>query len=217
MPSSTRPTRRRPGRPANDRDDRRTRILDAASALFGRHGVAGTSLARIAREAQVTPALVHYYFGDRERLLDALVGERLAPMITTLAQGLAAAGDSPAALAREFVSTLMRTMAANPWLPPLWVREVLSEGGLLRERLVAHVGAPLARGLRDRFAAARGARRLSERLDPRLLVVSLMALAALPFASATIWRPLLGAEDVTADDLIGHTLALLEHGLEAPQ
>ena len=57
--------KRAPGRPAADAPDQRSAALDAALACFVRQGIAATSLRDIAREAGVTPALLHYYFGDR--------------------------------------------------------------------------------------------------------------------------------------------------------
>ena len=49
------------------------RILDAAIRVLVREGAAEASLARIAEEAQVSKALVHYHFHDREQLLASVV------------------------------------------------------------------------------------------------------------------------------------------------
>ena len=46
----------------------RERILDAAEATFADHGYAGTSLRQIVKRANVTQALVTYYFGSKEAL-----------------------------------------------------------------------------------------------------------------------------------------------------
>src|SRR3974390_1744569 len=64
------------GRPAANKErDARELLLNAAINLFALHGIAGTTFVMIARRAGLTPAMVHYYFKDRERLLDAVVGE----------------------------------------------------------------------------------------------------------------------------------------------
>lgn len=54
-------------------EDTRGAILTAARHLFAEHGYDGTSLRRIAREAEVDPALVHHYFDGKESLLAASV------------------------------------------------------------------------------------------------------------------------------------------------
>jgi AcrR family transcriptional regulator len=58
----------------------RTRLLDAALALFARQSIAETTLGAIAKEAGVTPAMVHYYFRTRDQLLDVLIDERFVPL-----------------------------------------------------------------------------------------------------------------------------------------
>lgn len=217
-PAQAHPARRRgPGRPLRTDAGQRTRLLDTAQALFARDGIAATSLNRIAREAGVTPALVHYYFGNREQLLDVLVSERVLPLLGNLVSQLqanASAGGGDAMIA-TFVRTVMTTLAANPWLPPLWVREVLADGGLLRERLLgnARLFAPL---LAQRFGAAQIEGRLNPGLDPRLLLVSLIGLTIFPFAAQPIWRNIFPAADITTETMISHTLALLCSGMESP-
>ncbi len=55
----------------------RTRILDAAEALFARLGFDGTSTARIAHAAAVPKGLLFYYFPAKPDILSALIDERL--------------------------------------------------------------------------------------------------------------------------------------------
>lgn len=205
--------KRSPGRPAKGRGDQRERLVDVALALFSRNGVAETPLSAIARRARVTPALMHYYFGNREQLLDALMDERIAPLVVKVGMQLAAAGSEPFALVRAFVTTMMTLFAENPWLPPLWVREVLTEGGLLRERLLKRVAPQIAPALARRFAEAKAEGALNPGLDPKLTVVSLIGLTLFPLAAQSIWRRLLDADDIDTQTLINHTLALLGSGL----
>ena len=65
--------RRRPGRPPADQANLRERLLDAAVECFKTTSIAATSLRSIAVAAGVTPAMVHYYFGSKERLLEAFI------------------------------------------------------------------------------------------------------------------------------------------------
>lgn len=210
---------RRPGRPvkAGDNQDRRSRILDIAADLFGLRGIAGTSLSAIAREARVTPALMHYYFGNRESLIDALVLERLQPAVASVAEAMIDAGDDLRSQIHCFVRSMIEAIASRPWFPPLWAREVLSEGGLLRERVIGELGAPLMQKLRDRFVDAQAKGHLNRDLDPNLLFVTLIALTLFPLASQSIWRNKLDAGDVTTETIANHALALLERGLEMPE
>ena len=68
---------RRPKSEGIARDD----LLRAAEILFARQGVESTSLRAIARKANVNPALVLYYFDDKEEILMELVRVKVAPVV----------------------------------------------------------------------------------------------------------------------------------------
>lgn len=206
--------KRAPGRPLADAPDQRTVALEAALACFVRQGIAATSLRDIAREAGVTPALLHYYFGDRQQLLDAVVAERVMPAFLSVRERLAQAGDDVADIVAAFVCGVTDAIARHPWWPQLWVREVLCEGGALRDLLVQRIAPDIARLLAGRFAAAQAAGRLNADLDPRLLLPTLVGLTMFPAAGAPIWRQVFDADDLGLDDVRGHALALLDRGLE---
>jgi hypothetical protein len=69
--------------------------------------------------------------------------------------------------------------------------------------------------LAQRFAAAQRDGGLNPDLDPRLLVVSLVGLTLFPAAGAPIWRQFFEADDLDADALRDHTIALLDRGIGA--
>src|SRR3546814_1331282 len=165
------PKPRRAGRPRGDSTDLRQRLLDAAIACYVRSGIAATSLRAIATEAGTTPALLHYYFGDRGQLQQAVVEERLMPVFTGMRESLLQADDDIAALVAAFVRGIGDVVARHPWLPSLWVREVLCEGGALRELMLSRGGPQLQMMLAERFRKVQDAGQISPRLDPRLLGV----------------------------------------------
>lgn len=214
-PASTvagRTRKRQPGRPTAQGADLRERLLDAAIACYVRHGIGGSSLRAIAGEAAVTPALLHYYFGDRDQLREAVIAERLMPAIGVVRGHVGAAGEDAAALVAAFVRGVAEAVARHPWLPALWVREIVCEGGALRDVLLGTV-APLPRMLAMRFAAAQRDGALNPDLDPRLLVVSLVGLTMFPAAGAPIWRRVFDADDIDAGAMRDHAIALLDRGL----
>jgi TetR/AcrR family transcriptional regulator len=204
---------RRPGRPRADQANQRERLLDAAVACFAADGVAATSLRSIALKAGVTPALVHYYFGSKEQLLSAFISERIAPIVEVLRERLLAAGDDPRALLAAFVRGIHDVVARYPWWPALWVREVLSDSGALRDTLHNVIAPQVTQLLARTLVAAQKRGAISPDLDPRLLVVSLIGLTMFPLAAEPIWRKVFPAGDLDRGVLLSHTLALLDHGL----
>ncbi|WP_375737972.1 TetR/AcrR family transcriptional regulator [Pseudomonas boanensis] len=206
---------RSPGRPTGDSPLQRERLLDAAVDAFAHQGIQAASLRSIAQQAGVTPALVNYYFGNKERLVEALVEERLLPLFKGMAEQLQQIGTDPRELVTGFVTALSANLRRNPWLPPLWVREVLCEGGALRDQLTTRFAPMVPMQLAQRFAEAQAAGQLNPDLDPRLLVVSLIGMTMLPYAAAPIWRGIFANPELGDEAMLRHTLALIERGLEA--
>jgi AcrR family transcriptional regulator len=77
--ATTNTGRKRPGRPAGN-SDTRERILDNARVLFARNGISNTSIRAVAAAAGVDSALVHHYFGTKEKLFAAAVQIQIDPM-----------------------------------------------------------------------------------------------------------------------------------------
>ncbi|WP_427312489.1 TetR/AcrR family transcriptional regulator [Cupriavidus sp. H39] len=214
-PATAKAPRRSPGRPAAGQPGQRERILDAATDLFSRQGVAGTPVKAIATLAGVTPALVHYYFGNRELLLDAVIEEKVQPLVARFFAG-SQADDEPLAMLVGIATRLIRAVAEAPWFPGLWIREVASDDGALRERVLRRFALERAGALMAPLAAAIGRGQLNPGLEPALVVPSLIGLTLLPLATTHIWRRLPGAEAVDTEALVRHVTALLTHGLAAP-
>ncbi len=195
----------------------RERLLDATLACYVRKGIAATSFRDIAAEAGVTPAMLHYYFGDAAGLREAVIAERLMPVFEQIRGVLTG---MPGAPLREvltaFVDGLCALVKRHAWLPPLWIREVVSEGGSLRDLLVTRFAPEIATVLAGRFAQEQAAGRLNPALDPRLLMVSLVGLTLFPAAGAPIWRQIFHSDGLGIDEIRNHALALVERGLELP-
>ena len=72
------PTKKPRGRPAGaESADSRSAILDAAEMLFAHNGYAGTSTRAIADQVKVNPAMIHYYFGSKNVLLEQVLDRAL--------------------------------------------------------------------------------------------------------------------------------------------
>ncbi len=218
--ATRKPTPRGPGRPRGPaQDDLRDRLLDIAVTLFARDGVGPTTLAAIAREAGVTAPMVHYHFKTRDQLLDAVVEARIRPLIDQVMGPalMAITGDAAALDLAQAVSGVAQRMvavaSATPWFPPLWIREIASEGGQLRERVFARIALERATVLVERIARAQAAGAVNPALQPPPVMVSVIGLAMLPLATRALWGRLPLAEQVSDEAIGRHVAALLLHGI----
>src|SRR3970040_2934553 len=53
--------------------EKQIQILQVTETLFAEKGFDGTSIRNIAKEAKINVAMVSYYFGSKERLLESLI------------------------------------------------------------------------------------------------------------------------------------------------
>jgi len=61
-------------------NDKQIEILLVAEKLFSEHGFDGTSIRDIAKEASINIAMISYYFGSKDKLLEALIINRISDL-----------------------------------------------------------------------------------------------------------------------------------------
>lgn len=211
------PAPRRPGRPSGSArgPEQRERLLDAALALFARQGIVDTTLGEISREAGFTPAMVHYYFKTRDQLLDVLIDERFLPLRTALGGPLIEHGNDPVAAISQLARRMVDVAVEHPWFPSLWVREVISEGGLLRQRMFERFGNTHQKATLACLVRWQKEGRLNPGLEPSLIAVTLLGLTILPLATSKLWRNDPARRKLGAEDIARHAVALLVSGVGA--
>lgn len=203
----------RPGRPVADPErDTRVLLLNAATELFAEKGVAATSFSTIARRAGLSPAMVHYHFKDREQLIDAVVDERLVPLITYVWEPVEP-GDAPAAILRGVVQRLLLQIHKAPWVPSTWMREILNEGGLLRGRMLRRLPVGKIRIVGQAIARGQASGAINDDLDPLLVVFSALGLVMLHMATIRVWADIFQRHPPTIKAMQRHITGLLLEGL----
>lgn len=117
-------TRRSKGRPAlGENDVGRDRLLQAAENLLKTIPPARVTIARIAQEAGVDPALVRYYFGDRTNLLMAVANRVTAKATHTEPRTLA-----PEAALIEHIRKTLGLVRTAPFMHRLMIEELTDSG-----------------------------------------------------------------------------------------
>jgi len=125
MRSDLSPNRRRgPGRPAGSQPkEGREALLQAARELMAERGLPRLTVREVAKRAGVQPALVNYYFGGKQGMLQELTGEVAASMVESLEQGVAV-GDGVEERLREVLRSSVDLLGKDPYGPRLVVEQV---------------------------------------------------------------------------------------------
>lgn len=128
------------------------RIVEAMRSSVARHGTAGSTFDRVAREAGVSRGLLHYYFGTKETLLVETVRHDCDMRLARLEQELAGAKNSEAFIGL-MAANLERTLAEEPDLVTLVFElfalsrrnaDIAVEYAELMRRMREHLAATLA-------------------------------------------------------------------------
>lgn len=104
-------------------EDRRIQLLHAALATLAETGVGDLTLAEVARRADVSPALIVHYFGDRDQLLENAFRMLVERATTAPMQALGSTHDAKARLfgfiRAHLCDTESTSEASRAWLS-LW-------------------------------------------------------------------------------------------------
>jgi AcrR family transcriptional regulator len=134
-------TGRRPGAGTT-----RGRILDAARAAFGELGFDATTIRGVAARAEVDPALVHHYFGSKQRLFVAAM-ELPVDLSVVVPELLAGPPDELGRRIAGYVLDLWEEPGTRPLMLGL-IRSATTDevaAGMLRELLARGPFAAMAR------------------------------------------------------------------------
>lgn len=203
---------RRPGRPRGSGGSVKKELIRSARSLFAERGYAAVSLRALAKAAGVNPAMVHYYFGDKQGLYEAVLEETITPFFATL-RNLVEQTDGHEI--REFLAGYMRIQSENPWIPLFLMREVFSEGGKFRERFTRQFASKAGGLLTELIEKDRRTGYFRDDLDPALAGLSLISLAAFPFIAFPVAREVFGMKKDAQfiQRLVDHTERLFVDGV----
>jgi AcrR family transcriptional regulator len=198
----------------NERQDTKSRILDAAERLFGEKGFDSTSLRDITAEAQVNLAAVNYHFQSKDSLIDAVIARRIEPVNRKRLEMLDKAGPNPSLeqILASFLQPVLELNATN--IAPL-VGRFLAEPRQFFERVYKKHLQPVSNRFQAELAKALPELPPEERLWRLYFCAGVMT-------HLMSWSPLLpemsgGLCDATdRKALVERAIAFLAAGFRAP-
>jgi len=215
MPVHRSSVRTAPGRPAGkqDRDVRRL-LLEASQQLFASHGYRGVSVKTIADKAGVNPAMVYYYFNNKDGLFVSVVEETLHPIIEKVYELTSI--DDIETFIEQFLDIYMTTVSSNPWFPVLLNREVLLPEGRFQQQFIRQVVTPVSNRIKKLLERQKARGEIATEVDPTLATINLISLAVFPFLAMPVFRQALVPEmdDIFIASLSRHTTRIYLHGVE---
>ncbi|UPH72274.1 TetR/AcrR family transcriptional regulator [Abyssibius alkaniclasticus] len=154
-------------------------VLDAALALFTEQGFARTSVAQIAKRADLSKGAVYLYFPSKDAILEGLVERMIAPLSDEVFERIASHQGDPRPLLAQFLRMLAAMLGDDTRraVPMIVLREALAAPDMAKtfrkavlDRALPAVTALLAQGMAGGFI-----RPLDPELTARTVVGPIMA------------------------------------------
>jgi AcrR family transcriptional regulator len=95
-----------------ERSARRQTILDAAAAVFAKHGLDGATIEMVARAAEVAVGTIYLYFSSRDDLFLQLTAERIETLVSRY-DAIGARGLDPLAELRAMAAAYIEYLCAS--------------------------------------------------------------------------------------------------------
>ena len=117
-------------------DATRKRLFDAAMDLIGEHGFSEASVDDIVERAGVAKGTVYYHFTGKAELVEALVIDRLTPLIEDFKGAADRDADDPAAALQAIVRCELEFLSERGSFSKLLLTELWREDRAWRRTLV---------------------------------------------------------------------------------
>jgi AcrR family transcriptional regulator len=160
-------------------------ILDAAKEVFMQKGYSGTRTQEIADKAGINKAMLHYYFGNKEKLFQVILTEAtqlIAPMVV---RSLSSDKDINGKL-EDLVTNHVAILLDRPHLPMFVMHELSqNQGAFLTEMVDRHKVEPVMLAFFQQVQEAGESGKI-RKVDPVHLLVNVISMTVFPF----IMRPM---------------------------
>lgn len=173
-------------------------ILEAATAVFLEKGMAGARMQEIADRAGINKAMLHYYFRSKEKLFDRVFQDAFQQFWPKIEMQLGADLD-PKTLIKGIISSYVDLFLEKPFLPNFIISE-LSRDPERIEKLMRDSG--VAPHVLVKFLEYQMSQGILVRMDPRELLINVVALCIFPFASRPLISRIIWNNDQEDYDLL---------------
>ena len=199
--------RGRPGK-GDGETETRDRILQAAEDRFARDGYSGATVRAIAQAAGITPAMIHYYFGSKEKLYHAVL-ERIARDFEAMAHEIVATGRPPVQRLETYFDWLFDYAARHPNLARLTATATRGAESAYFGRIVRRSFRPLFR-LGVGFIEQGTRRRVFRSIDAAHFLTAFYGMVLTYFAEQEFFGMLAGKNPLSRRELEARRRCLKE-------
>ncbi len=195
-------------------DTTREMIKQAAWNEFARHGFDGARMQRIADDASVNKAMIHYYFQNKANLFETIISEAFAKLFNSLKEVNFSDPFNIEQIVTELVDTHLDFVSRHPLLVKLVQREFHSDSPIISRALARFFQNDEMKQLFSIFtlfdqAKARGMIRAT--VEPRQFLWNLLGCNLFTFFTRPILEVVWGPIEDEQEFLAQRKKAIVDH------
>jgi len=174
------------------------RILTAARRIFFEKGLAGARMDKIAEEAEINKAMLHYYFKSKQKLFDRVFREAFMEIFPRIGQILGGEGSVEEKL-HTICAFYLDLLEENPQLPTFVLSSIQADAEGFSKSIITdnpQHPAMIIGGFLQQIQQEVAAGKIRP-IDPRHLLINLIAMSVFPYMLKPVLTKLL---QVSEDD-----------------
>lgn len=119
-----------PGRPFASDKNLKNELIISAIKLFAENDIGNVSVKDIALNCNTTSAMVHYYFGSKENLIETIITDFFVPNFKNILECAVQTND-PLKLVHVTIDMIISLALEHPYIAKLWSRYFLHQESII--------------------------------------------------------------------------------------
>jgi AcrR family transcriptional regulator len=186
-----------------DFNQKQLQILETAERLFAMHGFHGASVRDIAQGADVNIAMISYYFGSKERLIESIFLKRVLDVKTGLDELLKNKDLAPLEKMNRLIDLFVARITDRPYFCRMMVRAQATEDGIPTD-LITEVKKQMHDMVKKLITEGQKKGAFVADLDPLMIVSTIVGTTNHVVLSQNYQRKLMNMESVPDDKFRQH-------------
>lgn len=195
-------------------NEKQVQIMEAAEKLFADKGFEGTSVRDIAEGAGVNLAMISYYFGSKEKLMEAMFDHRASSSMLQLEEMVNDKTMAPLQKVEKLIDRYIDRLFTHQCFHRIMVREqMVSNNGLIAERIYEIKRRNQAL-IKELIAQGQRTGEFRKNIDVPLLMITLVGTISQMITTQHIYQEVNNLQSMTEEDFQKYIRKKLSHHLK---
>jgi AcrR family transcriptional regulator len=195
-------------------NEKQVQIMEAAEKLFADKGFEGTSVRDIAEGAGVNLAMISYYFGSKEKLMEAMFDHRASSSILQLEEMIQDKNLSPLQKVEKLIDRYIDKLLSQQCFHRIMVREqMVNNNSLIAER-IQDIKKRNQALIKELIAQGQRSGEFRKNIDISLLMITLVGTISQMVTTQHIYKEMNNLQSMAEDDFQKYIRKKLSHHLK---